>query len=173
VGNDADVNFAQGLWCLSLHLPASLVVETGVARGISTAVVLDSFAQRQGGRLWSIDMPPLREPWYSEHQAAIAPELRNRWTYVRGSSRRYLPKVLSRLGSIDLFIHDSSRTKRNMLFEMNTAWSVLRRGGAMLIDGAGEHDGFEEGIRRLEGVRYAGALEMSDKKGGAYGLVLK
>lgn len=173
VGNDADFTFVHGLWCLSMHLPVSMAVETGVARGISSAAILASFKERQTGRLWSIDMPPLRDPWHYEHQAAIPPELRGRWTYVRGSSRRQLPRLLTSLGFIDLFVHDSSRTKRNMLFEMTEAWRAIRDGGAMVVNGVGEHDGFEQGLRSLTGARFTAALAMSGEKGGVWGVILK
>jgi predicted O-methyltransferase YrrM len=54
-----------------------------------------------------------------------------------------LPEVLSRLGTIDLFVHDSLHTERNVRFEADLAWSVLRPGGAMVIDDIDSNGGFQ------------------------------
>jgi hypothetical protein len=48
----------------------------------------------------------------------------DRWTYIAGTSRRRLPALLSRLGWIDLFIHDSMHSNRNVVFELECAWQV-------------------------------------------------
>jgi hypothetical protein len=51
-----------------------------------------------------------------------------------GSSRRRLPKLLSELDQIDLFIHDSLHSERNVRFELDRAWTKLRPGGAIIVD---------------------------------------
>jgi hypothetical protein len=53
---------------------------------------------------------------------------------VRGSSRRRLPALLDQVGHVDVFLHDSFHTARNLLFEWETAFSRLRRPGALLAD---------------------------------------
>ena len=62
------------------------------------------------GTLWSIDLPDLRLAWQGGLSLAVPAELRTRWTYVRGSSRRLLPAVLADLGQIQLFLHDGLHT---------------------------------------------------------------
>jgi hypothetical protein len=39
-----------------------------------------------------------------------------------------------RLGQIDLFVHDSMHTARNVRFELEPVWPALTPGGAVLID---------------------------------------
>jgi hypothetical protein len=71
---------------------------------------------------------------HHETAAAVPAELRGRWTYVRGSSRRRLPELLASVGDVDVFVHDSLHTARNMQFEMDHIWTVLREDGVMIVD---------------------------------------
>ena len=133
--SDADAGLAGAAWCAVRHLRPSQVVETGVARGVTSRVTLQALSLNDHGRLWSVDLPhPFAPELHSQTAAAIPGQRHDRWTYVRGSSRRRLPGLLSQLGQIDMFVHDSLHTSRNMLFEMRLAWSALRPGGIMLVD---------------------------------------
>jgi hypothetical protein len=117
------------------HLTPSAVVETGVARGLTSGVILEALAANGKGHVWSVDLPPLFNPgMHSQTGAAIPGRRHNRWTCVRGSSRRRLPRLLSELGNIDMFIHNSLHTARNIRFEMRLTWPALRPGGIMLVD---------------------------------------
>jgi hypothetical protein len=53
-----------------------------------------------------------------------------------------LPGVLAELGEIDLFIHDSLHSEQNVRFEMDSAWAVLREGGAIVVDDIDANAGF-------------------------------
>src|ERR1700760_4235939 len=124
---DGEPGLVRAVWTAVCHLRPETVIETGVGRGLTTRFVLEAFERAGVGHLWSIDLPPPRSPDL-HHQIGIAvPEgLRARWSYVRGSSRRRLPGLLSELGSIDLFVHDSRHSARNLLFELRNAWNALR-----------------------------------------------
>jgi hypothetical protein len=130
--HDADPGLARVAWCVVRHLRPAKVVETGVARGITSSILLEALERNGVGRLWSVDLPLLRNRWHDQTAAAVPPGRRSRWTYVRGSSRRRLPGLLSELGEIDLFLHDSAHTESNMRFEFETAWPALRPGGVLL-----------------------------------------
>lgn len=133
--DDGDRGFARAAWCLARHLPAKTVVETGVARGITSRVILEALARGGGeGKLYSIDLPALDTAIHSEIGAAVPSELRERWTYLNGTSRSRLPALMRELGEIDLFVHDSSHTTRNVRFELQQAWGALRRGAAIADD---------------------------------------
>jgi hypothetical protein len=140
---DAEPGLSRAAWCLVRHLRPSQVVETGVARGITTRVVLEALEANGDGHLSSIDLPPSREPSLHEQVGMAVPErLHDRWTYVRGSSRRRLGKVLAQASRIGLFVHDSKHTQRNLLFELNVAWSALEPGGFVLADDIDLNCGF-------------------------------
>jgi len=106
-------------------------VETGVARGVSSRFILEALERNGGGRLWSIDQPPPLDPELNgQVGAAVNASCRRRCSYIHGSSRRRLPRLLPWLESIDLFLHDSIHTEYNTRFELEIcAWSskpVLR-----------------------------------------------
>jgi hypothetical protein len=113
------------------------VVETGVARGITTRFILEALEASGEGHLWSIDRPPPGRPEVLARVGSAVPgDLRSRWSYVRGSSRRRLPALLATVGRIDLFIHDSRHTERNLLFELERARPAVREGGFLAVDDA-------------------------------------
>jgi len=133
--DDADPGLARACWHLVHHLRPRAVVETGVAHGLSSRVILEALAQVGDGRLSSIDLPAMTIlERRAEIGAAITPELRDRWEYLEGSSRRRLAPLLARLGEIDLFIHDSLHSTRNVRWELEQAWSSLRGGGFVVVD---------------------------------------
>ncbi len=133
--SDADASLGAATWCAVRHLGAAKVLETGVARGATSRVILEAMSTNGRGHLWSVDLPhPFASELHGETAAAVPGGRHERWTYVRGSSRRRLRGLVSQLGRIDVFVHDSLHTARNMRFEMETAWPALRSGGLMLVD---------------------------------------
>lgn len=143
-GLDADPALARAIWCATRHLRPERILETGVSRGISSRFLLEALEANGSGRLWSIDLPPQTEEWRALAGSAVPERLRGRWTFLRGTSRRHLPPLLRELGTIDLFIHDSQHTDRNMRFEMAAAWPRLRPGGLLLCDDAHENRAFAD-----------------------------
>ena len=147
--HDADQGMARIVWCAVRHLRPERVIETGVARGITSRMILRALERNGDGHLWSIDLPFLRTSWYDETAAAVPDPLRSRWTYVRGSSRRRLPGLLAELGQIDLFVHDSAHTEANMRFEFRTAWNALRPGGVLVSHDVEMNSAFAEFARTV------------------------
>jgi len=140
--SDAEISLCRAVWCAVRHLRPEAVVETGVAHGVTSRVVLEAMRQNALGHLWSIDLPhPLDHSLHVQTGVAVTQECRSRWTYLEGSSRQRLPKLLAELGKVQLFIHDSLHTARNTLFEMEEIGSVMPA-GVMLIDDIKSHDGF-------------------------------
>src|SRR5207249_1901031 len=74
------------------------------------------------GHLWSIDLPPFVRGDSQETAVAVPARLYERWTFLRGSSRQLLPSLLADLGRVDVFVHDSMHTSRNMRFELEQMW---------------------------------------------------
>jgi len=119
------------------------VVETGTYNGTYSTFILLGLRDNGRGRLVSLDLParvpiahaidhPLpagREPGW-----IVPDELRDRFELALGDARRTLPPTLERLGTIDLFLHDSLHTTRHMLFEYRQAWARLRPGGLLVSD---------------------------------------
>lgn len=132
--DDADPGLARAVWCLAAHLAPQKVVETGVARGVTSCVILEALERNGSGHLWSIDLPTMDATIHGEIGAAVPDSLRGRWTYLEGTSRHVLPSLLTELGEIGLFVHDSSHTGRNVSFELSTTRPRISPGGALLAD---------------------------------------
>jgi Methyltransferase domain len=108
-------------------------VETGVARGVTTATTLQAMEDNKAGHLYSVDLPPLSAP--TGYVGQLVPDrLRHRWTLRSGPSRQILPPLLKELGVIDVFLHDAEHSYASQMEEFVTAWPHLRPGGLLLAD---------------------------------------
>jgi hypothetical protein len=141
--NDGDAGFVRAIRCLARHLKPHNVIETAVAHGVSSRIILEALALNKSGHLWSIDRPPLNHELHHEIGIAVGSRFPTLWSYVRGPSRRHLSAILSRVGEIEIFIHDSLHSKKNVRFEMDCAWSALRVGGAIVVDDIDANWGFK------------------------------
>jgi hypothetical protein len=139
---DGEPGLVRAVWCLACHLQPEKVVETGVGRGITTRFLLQALERNGSGHLWSVDLPPLERDLQDQIAIAVPDGLRDRWTYVRGSSRRRLPRLLAQIAPIDLFIHDSMHTSRNLLFELHSAWGASASNGVLVADDVDMNCGF-------------------------------
>ena len=165
-GHDAGIGLARAAYAAVRHAAPARVVETGVARGITSRVVLEAMHENGIGHLWSVDLPPLDDPWHRQTAIAVPAHLKGRWTYVRGPGWRALPGLLDE--AIPLFIHDSSRTYRAMSAELAIVWPRLDPGGLILCGGVDRSEAFRDFGRATQAdwivsreerrSRYVGAL---------------
>jgi predicted O-methyltransferase YrrM len=152
--DDGDARLCWLAWYLTRRLRPEFVIETGVARGMTTRVILEAMECNGCGRLWSIDLPPLIEQKLSQETAVAVPAaLRARWTLLVGSSRQMLTGLLRGLPRVDLFVHDSMHTTRNVRFELDRVWPVLRPGGAVLLDDVEKNRATAEFLRKHPDAR--------------------
>jgi hypothetical protein len=140
--NDGDAAFVRAVWFLTRHLRPRNVIETGVAHGVTSRFILEALERNARGHLWSIDRPPMEREWHQQIGVAVNSSLRHRWSYVLGSSRRRLPSLLTQLGTVDLFVHDSLHSARNVRFEMDSVWAALTPGGVIVVDDIDVNRGF-------------------------------
>lgn len=142
-----DALFTNGVSDVGLYLYAivralrpEIVVETGVANGESSAMILAAMDVNGVGHLTSIDLQgqELNQNFYRPEGKGVGwlvPDAyRDRWTLHAGDALELLPDVLVRLGHLDLFFHDSLHTTEHMLFEFHQAWKYLKPGGVLLFD---------------------------------------
>lgn len=151
---DADSSLCRAVWCAVLHTRPEVVIETGVAHGVTGRIILEALRQNEFGHLWSIDLPfPFDRRLHAETGMAITDNCRTRWSYLEGSSRQRLPPLIAQVGHVELFIHDSLHTARNTLFEMEQAASAMQPGGVILVDDISMHKGFADFARRHPGYQ--------------------
>ena len=116
---------------------------------MTSRVILEAMSINGTGHLWSLDLPhPFRPELHKETAAAVPTACRDRWTYVRGSSRRRLASLVSTLTEIDMFVHDSLHTSRNIRFELRTVWPALQRGDLVLVDDV-DNQAFRDFVREV------------------------
>jgi hypothetical protein len=142
---DGEPAFVRAVWAIVNHRRPATVLETGVARGLTTRFILEALDRVGAGHLWSIDLPPpLRRDLHQQIGAAVPERLRSRWSYVRGSSSRRLRGVLDDIAGVDVFVHDSRHSERNLLFELRHTWTELRPSGVLIADDIDLNCGFHK-----------------------------
>jgi hypothetical protein len=167
--HDADRELSRTIYRAVFGSPG-IVVETGVARGATSYVILSALKRAGTGRLWSVDLPPVRHDLAGGHSALVPRQLRTDWELLLGTSRRLLPGLLEQLGRIDVFVHDSSHSERNMRFEYELAWTHIRSGGVLISDDIHANAAFGEFVGQ-RGCPYM-VGEWADGR-GLFGLAIR
>jgi predicted O-methyltransferase YrrM len=168
---EGDPNLAALVYALVRALRPRVVVETGVAKGITSAYILAALSDNGIGMLHSIDLPPTALVMAQLVGAAIPNNLRKQWTYYWGSARRLLPSVLRRAHPVSLFIHDSDHSYDNMRWELEQAWRVLEPGGCLVADDVNLHTAFGD-MATAVGAQPV-YVKQTGRKSGAIGLLWK
>lgn len=149
----------RALYILCRVLEPDVVVETGVASGASSLIILNALESVGRGRLYSIDLPPTA--WasqltgYRELDRVSLPRnktpgwlvpasLRHRWELILGDSQTELPRLLLKIGCVNLFYHDAQHTREAMLSEYRMIWPCLAPGGVLTSDDVGWNSAFDE-----------------------------
>jgi predicted O-methyltransferase YrrM len=126
----------------------AVIVETGVASGVSSAHMLRALAANGTGTLHSIDLPNVQQgSGLPEGRASgwIVPDsLRRHWQLSLGDSRKLLPDLLGALDRVDLFFHDSDHSYENMFFEFEQAFPKLENGGLLMSDDSDLHPAWDD-----------------------------
>jgi hypothetical protein len=135
------------LYALVRALRPTIVVETGVSSGVSSAHILMALRKNRSGRLISIDLPtrqagprlragesPVSLPPGRDPGWAVPTRLRRGWDLRIGPSQELLPKVVRSVDRIDLFLHDDLHTPRHLAFELRTLEPKLADHAVVLAD---------------------------------------
>ncbi len=143
--HSADFGMAQLCYAVCRALRPAVAMETGVAYGVTSAFILQALAANgNGGRLFSIDLPPLAANGDKYVGAAIDSRLRGEWALNIGPSRRIMPALLERVGKVQFFIHDSLHTRKNILYELDAVTPYLDRPAVVIVDDAEGNTAFSE-----------------------------
>lgn len=117
-------------------LRPDICVETGVANGFSTAVILLALKENKKGKLYSIDI------CYKPTGVIIPKELKQRWILIEGMIKPKLTGLLQDLKKVDFFLHDGSHTYRDMLFDYTTVWIKMPKNAVLVSDDVNYNDAF-------------------------------
>ena len=139
------------------------IIETGVATGVTSAYLLAALEDNRHGILHSIDLPPTDMVAKGNVGAAIPDDLRDRWVYHWGASRRLLPALLKNSRGKFMFVHDSDHSYKNMAWEIRSAWQAMSSGGVIVCDDVELHDAFLDAAAELNG--YSQVVGQAEKHG--------
>lgn len=148
-----------------------MVLETGVAQGVTSRCILAALDADGLGELHSVDLPPLGTDVDDYVGCLVPDELRIRWTLHRGSSRRLLPPLLSRLSAVDVFVHDSLHTTRNIAFELEAVTPYLTDRAIVVADDIEANDAFERWVGAT--LPACCAVSRERDKPGQFGLAVR
>ena len=133
----ASPELARVCYAVARLVRPRVCVETGVGSGVSSMSILRALSENDHGHLFSIDLPTPNTRTLPDVGHLVPDELRSRWSLVLGPSRIELPNVLSRVGSVDMFLHDSRHSYTNQVMEFRAVWPYLRKGGVLISDDVG------------------------------------
>jgi len=130
------------LYALCRIIQPSIVVETGVAYGISSSYILHALKKNGKGTLHSID--DTFRPWETSEMigAAIPDKLKENWKLIIGKSTEKLKEISSLEKDIDIFLHDSLHTYKNMQFEFELMWPCIKKNGFLISDDISDNNAF-------------------------------
>ena len=125
---------AVALYAFVRNVKPKLVIETGVASGFSSTVILEAMEKNGTGKLISIDLPNYyNKRGFRDEGGAfdrvytpkefgvgwlVTNKLKHRWRLKLGYSKVILPKIKE---TPDIFLHDSDHSYINMSFELQWA----------------------------------------------------
>lgn len=119
---------ARFLYLLTRTIRPELMVETGVANGASTFLVLTAMEENGVGRLVSTDITADVGSLLTEAERASG-----RWD-LRVIAPDGFPAVASAVGAVDVFLHDSDHSYANVHGEVTAIWQHVRPGGFVIAD---------------------------------------
>ena len=165
------------LYNIICHNSFERLAESGVAYGWSTLGILLAIKNNKRAHLHSIDMPYFRA---DERLVgcAVPDYLKNKWTLYPYADREGIPKVIRKLGTIDVFHYDSDKSYQGRLWAYEEIWGSLSHRGYLISDDVGDNLAFKEFSEKIKRepmiiehydnrrVKYVGLISKGEKEEG-------
>ena len=169
---------ATALYAFVKNIKPKLIIETGVASGFSSRVILEAMEENHIGKLISIDLPNYanKEGFYDQDGTfdrtytpkkpgvgwLVPNKLKHRWNLLLGNSQKILPNIK---GSPEIFLHDSDHSYTNMTYEFR--WAI-KKTKYLLADDVTRNDAWTEtmvlgGITRNLTIKTFGIAQIINK----------
>jgi len=172
MGGGAGTNLVYSLYYVCRLLKPSVVVETGVSWGVSSAFILRALEENGEGHLYSIDLPAPRRKAEQYIGISVPEHLRKRWTLFKGFSEQLLPGVLKEHNP-DVFISDSAHNYQTQKMEYNLAYRFLNPNGALIADDVHSNDAFIEFSEKFGLKLHTMLRHQGNGKSGYFGVIRK
>jgi predicted O-methyltransferase YrrM len=133
----------------------TMMVETGVADGLSTALTLAAMGENGHGNLHSIEI--------ANDVGALVTD-RTRWTLhiTFENNPAATARLIRSFAPIDVFLHDGDHRYPQQSVEYATAWAALRPGGWLVSDDVDYSYAFRE--RMITDPEFQGNLLLDTRK---------
>ena len=124
---DTGKESARFLYFLVRMTAPKRMLETGVANGKSTSIILQAMDANGEGELHSIDM--------TRNVGQIFGGKHDRWTlHVTHGRAIDVKRVLEEIGSLDIFLHDADHSYKSQMREYELAEKFIAASGLLLSD---------------------------------------
>lgn len=161
-GNKPQHLFGKFLYFIVRCAKPEIMIETGVAHGVSSWTILNAIHRNGIGKLYSIDLPNLDLKSYNPQNIAqssgwvVPDQLRAHWELQLGSSSELLPKLVARLPKIDVFFHDSDHSYENMMFEFKTVFPKMHPASLIISDDVHKNESFTDFVneKQISGLQF-------------------
>lgn len=154
----ASTPLAMTLYVAARVARPSLVLETGVANGISTFFLLAALNRNGAGRLVSTDVTDRAGRLVSSSDV-------RRWTFraLAHPFDRSFRALAESLGPVDFYFHDAAHDYRWQTFEFETMFRSVRPGGVFLSDDVDSSFAFLDFVtrHRLAAVALVGTRQVA------------
>jgi predicted O-methyltransferase YrrM len=166
----SDISSCLALYTLCRVLKPTVVVETGVASGVSSSYILRALDNNDHGNLFSIDVLwyTVSHNWkadFTDEDISVHPiekqsgwiipkSLKGRWELLMGRTSDRLSELLNKVGPVDVFFHDSEHSYENMSREFRMLWPSLRKGGILMAHNIDVNNAFPDFERSVGGESF-------------------
>lgn len=127
---DVEVQTARTLYVLVRWRQPDVILETGIARGLSSFALLSAAEMNGRGLVYSCDVDP-------ESGGFVPDSLKHRWKkriFSAKNAQAAFEDLLKDVGDIDFFFHDSNHREDWMRFEFAAVMPRMSGGGILGAD---------------------------------------
>ncbi len=140
------------LYVILRAIKPEIVVETGVAFGKSTSLMLLALEHNKKGKLYSVDLPNKENNIMDDgaktstgiyETGFLVPDyLKKNWILKIGDSLKCLPEITKKVKHIDVFLHDSLHTYDHVSSELKIVYPKTKKESVILCDNIDKDSGF-------------------------------
>jgi len=139
------------LYVILRAIKPEVVVETDVAFGKSTSLMLLALEHNEKGKLYSVDLPNKEDNIMGDGAKTstgiygtgfLVPDyLKKNWILKIGNSLKCLPEITKKVNHIDVFLHDSLHTYDHVNSELKIIYPKMKKGSVILCDNIDKDSG--------------------------------
>ena len=121
----------------------NVVLETGVANGFSTRMILAALNKNKKGILYSVEI--------SKDVGKFVNGInKKRWKLIVGKPDTIFSNALRKIRKVDIFLHDSDHSYNQMKKEFNQVKNKMTKGGIIMSDDIDVNNAFMEFAKEMK-----------------------